>query len=149
MNKKYLIAAITAIIATVAVSSSTIFAESDSNSLVDKIAKKFGLKKEEVQQVFDEHKKEMYVQRQQKFQEYLDQQVKQGKITEEQKQKILQKQQELRQEIEQLKNLDPDRKREQVKQLKQDYQNWLKENNIPLNLKPEKPGFKHFHRMPF
>ncbi len=60
------------------------------STLVQKIADKFGLKKEEVQAVFNQ-------QRSDKFESRLSQLVANGKITEAQKQVIIGKHQELRQ----------------------------------------------------
>ncbi|GIW63635.1 MAG: hypothetical protein KatS3mg091_437 [Patescibacteria group bacterium] len=119
------------------------------DTLIDRLAQRFKLNRQEVQQVFDEYRQEKLAKKQKHFQTYLDQAVTDGKITEEQKQKILEKNQEMQQQIQELKNLDWQTKKERMSQIKQDYQNWLKENNIPLDVFPHKLGFYKHYKMPF
>jgi len=63
-------------------------------SLVQKIADKFGLKKEDVQAVFDQDRSDRQAEMETKKLAELDQLVKDGKITEAQKQLIINKQKE-------------------------------------------------------
>lgn len=64
----------------------------NSNTLVDKIAQKFNLKKTDVQAVFDESRQERQKNHQVQMSNNLDKAVTDGVITSEQKQKILDKQ---------------------------------------------------------
>ena len=65
------------------------------SSLVQKIADKFGLNKNDVQAVFDQNHADRKAQMQAKFEAQLDQYVKDGKLTDAQKQLILAKHKEL------------------------------------------------------
>ncbi len=64
-------------------------------SIVQKIADRFGLKKEDVQAVFDQERQDRQAEKEARYMSYLDQLVKDGKITEEQKQLIIQKHKEI------------------------------------------------------
>lgn len=99
MNKKILLTSLAVTILSVGVlTSSQVFAQTTDNptsSLVQKIADKFGLHKSDVQAVFDQDKSDRKANMEKKSEERLDQAVKDGKITEEQKQLIISKQKEL------------------------------------------------------
>lgn len=122
INKPLLV---TAAVATVGVSGAMLpaLASADANSptgsssLVDKIAQKFNLKKEDVQAVFDENKTAHQAERQQKMSDRLQDAVDSGKITAEQKTLIENK----------LKELQTARETEQ-KELKA----WADQNKIGL-----------------
>ncbi len=123
--------------------------DSGGTTLVDKIAQQFNLKKEDVQKVFDQHKTERRATMEARYEERLNQAVKDGKLTEEQKTKILAKHKELMKEIEadreankgkredfqnkteaERKALMEQRKAEMDKK-KSEIEAWEKENNIP------------------
>ena len=103
-------------------------------SLVQKIADKFGLKKEDVQAVFDQDRQERQVQMQTRFEEQLSQDVKDGKITEDQKQLIIAKRKELeanrQTNMESMKNMTDDERKAAMEKEKQELENWAKENGI-------------------
>jgi hypothetical protein len=114
-------------------------ATSDQNpmaSLVQKIADKFGLKKEDVQAVFDQDRLDRQAQMQARFEEKLAQDVKDGKITEAQKQLILEKRKSLganrQAKMESMKNMTGDERRTAVESQRQELENWAKENGIDL-----------------
>lgn len=65
------------------------------STIVEKIANKFGLKKEDVQAVFDQDRLERRTEMETKYLTQLDQLVKDGKITEVQKQLIINKHKEI------------------------------------------------------
>ncbi len=106
-------------------------------SLVDKIASTFKLNKEEVQKVFDTERSEREAEIKAKVEENLSQAVKDGKITEEQKAKILAKQEELRSEREankdSFKDLTVAERRAKMKEKRAELDAWTSENNIPDN----------------
>ena len=115
------------------------FAQEASNpeqTLIEKIAEKFHLNKDEVKAVFTEHKEEHRVQMQEKFEERLSQLVKDEKITEEQKAKILTKFSEIHAnreaEMEKLKSKTPEQRHEVMKAHHDELQQWAKENGIDL-----------------
>src|SRR5690349_7847345 len=68
---------------------------SDGKTIVQKLAEKFNIPQGEVQQVFDDHKTKVKADMQTKVADRLSEAVAQGKISEQQKQKIMDKQKEL------------------------------------------------------
>jgi hypothetical protein len=104
------------------------------SSLVQRIADKFGLDKDEVQAVFDEEQKVVVSQMEATYEERLSQLVKDGKITEEQKALIREKQAELRngmeEEWEEMKDLSPEERRAQMQAKHDELKAWADENDI-------------------
>lgn len=102
---------------------------------IQRLAEKFRLREEDVQSVFESVREERKNQMQKNWEERLDQAVKDGKITEAQKQAILKKQQEFK---------------DKRVQNKEDLEKWVRDNNIDLKtLFPFggmgfKMGFRHF-----
>lgn len=84
-------------------------------SIVQKLAQRFNLNPDEVEQVFDEERDERRQKVQDNFEEELDEAVKDGKITEAQKNAILKKQAEMQEEQE---------------KLREELENWAEENSI-------------------
>jgi len=105
-------------------------------TIIQKLADKFGLNKDEVQKVFEEARDEHHSQMQAKFEENLTQAVKDGKITEAQKTLILNKHKEMQEEreenVESWKNLTPDERKSQMEAKRTEMENWAKENGIDL-----------------
>ena len=93
--------------------------------IVDKIAAKFNLDKEEVKKVFDEERSEHQAEHQQKLEERLTQAVNDGKLTEDQKTKLLAKMEELAAERQTEKESRQDRR--------QEFEDWAEENGIKLS----------------
>lgn len=91
------------------------------DTMIEKMAAKFNLKKDDVKKVFDEvkseQKKTRETEREKQFESMLTQAVKDGKITEDQKYKILAKHKELV---------------GQKGTKRQEMQAWAKENNIDV-----------------
>jgi len=117
----------------------------DSN-LAEKIAQKFNLNKDEVQKVFDEAHAERKAEHHAKIEERLTQAVKDGKLTEEQKSKILAKLEEIKQDRPSKEDLEgkTDKERRALKVDKhEDLEQWAKDNDIPeeyLLFKVRGPG---------
>lgn len=111
-------------------------ASNPQTTLVQKIADKFGLNKDEVQKVFNEARDEHQTQMQAKFEEKLTQLVKDGKITDAQKTLILNKHKEIEQNREQNRtawqNLTPDERKAQMGTKRTEMENWAKENGISM-----------------
>lgn len=119
------------------------------NSLVDKIAKQFNLKTEDVQKVFDQDKVDHRAKMEQKYENRLTQAVKDGKLTEDQKTKILAKHKELTARLEAQREANKDKRDEfasmtdterqkaievrkaAMDKLKSEISAWEKDNNIP------------------
>lgn len=112
--------------------------EKGTNSLVDRIAEKFNLNKDEVKAVFEEEHAERKAEMQQKMEERLDKAVAEGKLTEEQKQKILAKLAEVRAQheaaFESMKDKTPEERKAFKQELhgdREDLKVWAEENDIP------------------
>lgn len=108
-------------------------AQSDGSSgtLVDKIAQKFNLNRDEVQKVFDENRAEHKAERQQQLEEKLNQAVAQGQITSEQKDEILAKLKEMRSFMDSLKDKSSSERKSAIKAKRDELKQWAKDNNIP------------------
>lgn len=122
--------------ASTAFAQSTTTAQDPMSSLVQKIADKFNLNKDEVQAVFDEAHKERHTQMQADFEKQLSQYVSDGKITEQQKQLILEKRKEMEADREAkkdaFKNLSDEERKSQMDQKKTELESWAKQNGIDL-----------------
>jgi hypothetical protein len=106
------------------------------SSLVQKIADKFGLKKEEVQAVFDQAKEEHRSQTEAHFDTRLSQLVTEGKITEAQKQLIVAKRQELeanrQSQMDSIKTKTAAERKAAMDAERQKLEEWAKQNGIDL-----------------
>ncbi|OGI29116.1 MAG: hypothetical protein A2288_01180 [Candidatus Moranbacteria bacterium RIFOXYA12_FULL_44_15] len=111
--------------------------------LVEKIAEKFGLNKDEVEKVFEENRQEQQTRMKTNSEEKLSEAVSKGELTETQKQLIIAKRAELEQEREKNReahrNLsDEERKAEMEKQRaemngkREALEKWAKENGIDM-----------------
>jgi len=116
---------------------------STGQSLVDKIATKFNLKKDDVQAVFDQDREEHQQEKQQKLEDRLSKAVTDGKITEQQRSLILNKMQELRTYGESLKDKTPEERRTLMKTKHDELARWAKDNNIPLRYLHPMGGLVH------
>lgn len=105
-------------------------------SLIQKIATKFGLKQADVEKVFDEHRSALQAKRDSHYEARLTQLVKEGKITDAQKQLILTKHKELEskreEKMESMKNMTPEQRKAAMDSEKTELENWAKQNNIDI-----------------
>lgn len=103
-------------------------------SLIQKISQKFGLKEADVKAVFDQQHTEKQAQMQAKMDEKLAQLVKDGKITEAQKNLILAKHKEMQSnrqsKMEAMKNMTPEQRKAAMEQHKKELQDWATQNGI-------------------
>lgn len=118
-------------VATAATNSST----DPQAGIVDKLSTTFNLDKNEVQKVFDQEHAEREAEMQKRIEDRLSQAVTDGKITEEQKQKILAKHAELKAametEHETLKDKTPEERRTFMEQKHEELKKWAEDNDIP------------------
>lgn len=98
-------------------------------SIVDKLAEKFNLNKDEVKKVFDEQKAEHQVEHKQKLEEKLNQAVKDGKLSEDQKTKLLAKMEEMQKQREE----NRQQTKEQREAKRQEFKTWAEQNGINLD----------------
>lgn len=118
--------------------------------LVDKIAQRFNLDKNEVAKVFEEGHAEMKAKHTADMEERLSQAVTDGKLTEDQKSKILAKLEELkasRPSPEDMKDKTPEEHKALMEQKHAELKTWAQENNIPEEYMPMGMRVK-FHRGP-
>lgn len=113
-------------------------------SLAQEIAKKFHLNQKDVQSVFDQHKNEVQARMESNYENYLNNLVKAGKITQQQEQLILAEHKQLISQSEsnasKFKNMTPSERRAQFQATRQQVANWAKQNNInPQYLHPFLP----------
>ena len=106
--------------------------ENNSPPIVQKIAERFGLNQDEVQQVFDEEHQYKMQQRKQRFEDRLTIAVADGVITAEQKQALLQKMAELRPDAAEMKELSFAERRQLHKQHREEMKAWVEANGIDL-----------------
>lgn len=106
------------------------------SSLVDKLASKFNLNKSEVQAVFDEDRSAREAERQQQVEERLTQAVTDGKITEEQKTKILAKLKEIKADMEAnrdtMKDKTAEERKAEMDTKRTELETWANDNGIPV-----------------
>jgi hypothetical protein len=108
--------------------------ENPMTSLVQKIAEKFGLKQADVQEVFDQVRKDRESQMQARYEAQLDTYVKEGKITEAQKQLIINKHKELKanmqKEMDTIAEMTPEQRKAQHDAKKAELDAWAQANGI-------------------
>lgn len=144
LTKKALIAG-TAAAAVAAVMSGTALAATQSgegDTLADRIAQKFNLKKEDVQAVITEDREQHRAEHQQRLQERLAQAVTDKKITEQQKSEIQAKLQEMDALRDSLKDTAPQERRATMEQKRNEFKAWLEQNNIQADVIGPGPGGK-------
>jgi len=143
MKKTHIVALATVVVLTTGVITATnVSAQTDSNtnrmsSLVQKLADKFGLNKDDVQAVFDEAHASREAEMETKYEERLTQLVSDGKITEDQKTLILAKHKDLeanrKAEMDSFKSMTADERKTAMDAKRTELENWAKENNIDVH----------------
>jgi DNA repair ATPase RecN len=103
--------------------------------IVIKLSEKFNLDKDEVMNVFEEEHADKEALRLNMFEERLDKAVTNGKITAEQKTAILEKHEEMRARIDEIRSQDlsSDEIRTQMDSLHEEVKNWATEQGISIS----------------
>lgn len=119
--KKYLIIPIIglALLGFVTYSTTKAYAENGSSGyppIIQKLVERFGLNEEEVKAVFDEEKTKRQQEMKVRFEERLNQSVSEGKITQEQKEAIMAKKDEMKANRGEFKDLTPE-ERQKIEKL--------------------------------
>ncbi len=108
------------------------------STLIDQLVTKFHLNKYEVQKVFDENRAGRQAKRKLKMKARLDQAVKDGKITQDQENKLIAKLKELNSQRQAdraaLKAKTQAERRTAIDKERADFRQWLSDNNIPEDL---------------
>jgi len=147
-QKKLLVGALTAgIIGLGGVATTALAATngSDYPPIVQKIADKFNLKPADVQAVFEQQHEDRQKNHQAKLEETLNQAVKDGKLTETQKDKLLAKLESLKDEIKDEIKENRQEHHENHQKIKSELEAWAKANGID-NLDDILPKPHHLHR---
>jgi tetrahydromethanopterin S-methyltransferase subunit B len=104
-------------------------------TLTERIAERFNLNKDDVQKVVDEHRAERETQMKAKMDERLTQAVTDGKITQEQKDKVIAKSAEIKTKMDEIRAMTDDAARKAAMDaLRTETQTWAKDNGIPERL---------------
>lgn len=136
MNKNLLVAVAVTALSIGAISPLVASADTNSgqNTIADKIATKFNLNKDEVQKVFDEEHAARNKEMEQNYKDKLAEAVKNGKITQEQADKIQQKHTEIEAERdknrEAFKNMSHDERHAAMEKKRAELEQWAKDNGI-------------------
>lgn len=118
--------------------------------IVQRLAERFSLNVEDVKEVFEEERAEHHTKMLKTFEDRLSNAVSEGKITEEQKQLILDKHEEMQAKMQDLKSQDLTREEmhEEMKAYHEELKAWAKEQGIEMPLMAFKFG-GHGDRMKF
>lgn len=113
------------------------YAQSNTNTpsnLVQMIAEKFNLNQADVQTVFDDHRNQMRQMHQANLEDRLNTLVSDGKLTEDQKNKLIEKMAEHQNDREEHQNLSFEERQAERKEHREEFQTWLKDNGIDENI---------------
>lgn len=118
---------------------------STQETLVQMIAQKFSLNEAEVQTVFEQYRAKHQQEMQARYEEKLSTAVKEGKLTEAQKNLLIAKHKEIQAEklarLESIKSLSPSERRSTLQKKKTELKAWAETNGIDLQYLL--PGFGH------
>jgi len=105
-------------------------------AMIQRIAQRFGLNEEEVEKVFEENKSERQAQMKSNYEQMLTEAVSKGELTEEQKQLILAKKEEMWQEREKNReahmNMSVEERRTEMEKRHAELEQWAKDNGIDI-----------------
>lgn len=107
--------------------------------IVQKLVERFGLNADKVEQVFDEERDERHQEMQAHFEERLTQMVSEGKITETQKQAIVARHEEMRNnrpDPEEFRNMSVEERHQAMEQKRTELETWAQEQGIDTSLFP-------------
>jgi len=105
--------------------------DSTKTNLVDKLASRFNLNKDEVQKVFDENHSEMRAQKEQDYLSRLNQAVTDGKLTTQQKDLLVAKHTELETFMTSLQGKTATERRAAMDAQRTELEKWATDNSIP------------------
>ena len=130
---------------------SQVHAQTNQQSLVEQIAQRFQLNQSDVQSVFDQNRSQHQQMMQDRLKTRLDQLVKDGKLTADKEQLILNKLKELANQRQadwnDLKNLTAEQRKQKLSDQKKALEDWASQNGIDLQtIMPFGKGFGHMGR---
>lgn len=102
--------------------------------IVQKLADKFNLNPADVQDAFNEISDERYADMMATLEQRLDTAVADGKITEDQKNAIIAKHNEIHEQMQSMKGLTPEERKQQMQKIRDDLKTWAQDNGITIDL---------------
>jgi polyhydroxyalkanoate synthesis regulator phasin len=108
------------------------YSSSRYSTVIQKLVERFGLNEEEVKDVFEEVREEHHTQVQTDFEDWLSEAVTSGDLTEEQKQLILEKHEELKSDKESFQDMTREEMYQAMLDRKTELKSWAEENEIDL-----------------
>jgi hypothetical protein len=118
--------------------------------IVQKLAERFNLNPSEVEDVFQEMHEERQADMHAQFEERLNDLVSEGKLTEEQKLKVLDKIEEMQTKMESLRDLNPEERRQESREMHEEMRKWFEDSGInfeELRFMVKLPGRGFEHKM--
>lgn len=112
-------------------------------TLVEAIAEEFDLKVADVQAVFDAHREEMQANRENHRSEMLNKAVEDGIISQDQADLIVEKREEMKEFMEDLKDESEEDRRAAMEEQMEEVKEWAEENDIPLHFVMPPPPNNH------
>ncbi|OGC50410.1 hypothetical protein A2716_04355 [candidate division WWE3 bacterium RIFCSPHIGHO2_01_FULL_40_23] len=98
--------------------------------LIQRLIEKFNLNKTDVDKIVQEFRTERQTEMRKSHEERLNQAVKDGKLTNEQKNKILSKFDEFKNKRDEFANLTPEERQKKMQEHKEELEKWAEENDI-------------------
>lgn len=140
---------IIALMATGALGVQAVFAQEDPmyRPLVQRIADEFGLDEDQVEQVIEELREERQAEMHARWLELLDQAVKNGKVTEAQRQALLAKHAAVFEQMQAIRLLPFTERHSEMDRVREEFNAWAEENDI--DLQAVGLGFHHHPRKHF
>lgn len=121
------------------ISANNVFAQnamqSNYSSVINKLSERFNLNKDDVIKVFEEVRSERQAIMLRDFEDRLNQAVNDGKITQDQKKMILERHNEMRATMNELKNknLSKEEFRQEMQKIHSEFRDWAEKNGININ----------------
>lgn len=100
--------------------------------LAERFAEKFNIDVDEVMELLEEFKEERKEDAEERFEDRLERLVDEDKITDTQKEAIIKKKEELSSFKEELEDMKVSDARESIKAMREEFRNWIEENDIEL-----------------
>lgn len=100
--------------------------------IIQALAERFNLNADDVKEVFDEQHEAKRDKMQQRHEDHLDEAVEAGTLTDEQKEALLKKKEELRVQMDEIKDLPPEERFEAMKETHEEFKAWAEESGIDL-----------------
>lgn len=117
------------------------------NTIIDKLATRFNLNRDEVKKVFDENHQAHEAEHQKTMTDRLNKAVSDGKLTQAQADNITAKLSEMKTFMDSLKDKTPQERHDAMETKRSELMQWAKDNNIPTNyLAPGGFGMGKGHR---